>query len=168
MVKHILVPLDGSEYSEKALGFAIDLAQTTGARISLLTVILRFGVVLPSRQQLEESSRSHIRDYLHPIRDRLVEQGLQVSAHVDFGNPADAIADFANQEKVDLIVMSTHGVGSRGAYALGSVAMKVVQIAPCPVTMYRTVEAASASRHTAQERLGHHLSVTVSDKVSAS
>ncbi|MBI4198513.1 MAG: universal stress protein [Chloroflexi bacterium] len=158
MIKHILVPLDGSEYSEKALDVARELAQLAGAHVSLLTVILRFGAVLPSQWQLQESSQAHIRQYLHPIRERLAQQGLDVSAHVDFGNPADAIADFARQEGVDLIVMSTHGVGSRSNYALGSVALKVLQIAPCPVTMRRVVEPASHLRATGQERLGRSLS----------
>ncbi|MBI4339671.1 MAG: universal stress protein [Chloroflexi bacterium] len=158
MIKHILVPLDGSEYSEKALGFGAEMARATGARVSLLTVILRFGVVLPGQRQLEESSQRPIHEYLHPLQGRLAAQGLGVTAHVDFGNPADAIADFARQENVDLIVMSTHGVGNRSTYALGSVALKVLQVAPCPVTMLRVVEPASARRATAQERLGSRLS----------
>ncbi len=159
MIKHILVPLDGSAYAEKALVVAQDLAHSTGAHVSLLTVILRFGSVLPSQRQLEESSQAHIRQYLHPIRDRLAQDGLDVSAHVDFGNPADAIADFARQEGVDIIVMATHGIGNRSTYALGSVALKVLQIAPCPITMLRVVEVASISRATSQERLGRSLSV---------
>ncbi|MBI4310927.1 MAG: universal stress protein [Chloroflexi bacterium] len=158
MVKHILVPLDGSEYAEKALDFAQTLALATKAHISLLTVIMRFGAVLPNQRQLEASSHAHITEYLHPIRDMLARNGLDVSAHVDFGNPADAIADFARQESVDLIVMATHGVGSRSTYALGSVALKVLQIAPCPVTMKRVVEPASRHRVTSQERLGSSLS----------
>ncbi|MBI4202201.1 MAG: universal stress protein [Chloroflexi bacterium] len=154
MIRHILVPLDGSEYSEKALVFASELARTTGAHISLLTVILRFGAVLPNQRQLEESSHFQVHQYLQPIRERLTSEGLDVSASVDFGNAADAIADFARQEGVDLIVMSTHGIGSRSTYALGSVALKVLQIAPCPVTMQRVVEPASSRRPTAQARLG--------------
>lgn len=160
MIKHILIPLDGSEYAEKALDFATELARITGAHLSILTVILRFGVVLPSQRLLEESSQVHIHEYLHPIRDRLAQTGLEVSAHVDFGNPADAIADFARQEGVNLIVMTTHGVGSRSTYAIGSVGLKVLQLSPCPVALQRVVEVASRRRVTSQERLGSSLSVT--------
>ncbi len=159
MIKHILVPLDGSEYAEKALSVAEDLARSTGARLSLLTVVLRLGAKLPGQQQMEENSEAHVRQYLDPTRSRLAQDGLDVSACVDFGNPADAIADFAERHNVDLIVMATHGVGARSTYALGSVALKVLQIAPCPITMLRVVEPASIRRVTSQERLGSSLSV---------
>ena len=159
MVDHILVPLDGSELSEKALNLGKDLARATGARMSIVTVVLRYGKSVPGQQELESESRKQIGDYLDPIRDQLTAEGLQAVSSVEFGNPADAIADFAKREGVDLIITSTHGVGRSAKYALGSTALKVLQIAPCPVTMLQVTEAASISRSTAQERLGAFLSV---------
>lgn len=160
MLDHILVPLDGSELSERALNLGKDLARATGARMSIVTVVLRYGESVPGQLKLEAESRKQIGDYLNPIRDQLTAEGLQAVSSVEFGNPADAIAEFAKREGVDLIIMSTHGVGSGAKYALGSTALKVLQIAHCPVTMLQISEAASVSKYTAQERLGDYLSVT--------
>ncbi len=160
MYTRILVPLDGSEYAERALSHVQDVAHAFGARVSLLTVMLRYGPYHPMLERMEEVSREHISGYLKPIEERLRAAGIKVSSHIQSGEPADAIAEFASNASVDLIAMSTYGVGSRGRYFLGSVALALIQIAPCPVTLIRTVEPASLSKGTAQETLGQHLSLT--------
>ena len=136
MFKHILVPLDGSEQAERALAYARELVQATGARLTLLTVILRFQHSLPRIEHLEETSRRLALDYLEPVAEKL-PAGVRCDLRVTFGEPAEAITTLARDENVDLIVMSTHGTGATGRDALGSVALKVLRTAPCPVTMVR-------------------------------
>lgn len=136
MFSHVLVPLDGSEYSERALNYAVDIAKSTGATVSLLTVILRYPLPnLPRAAELDEHSRKLAEEYLAskagPLGNIVAKQTVM------FGEPAQCITEYAESEGVDLIAMSTHGIGATGKYALGSVAMKVLMTAPCPVLMVR-------------------------------
>jgi len=139
---HLLVPLDGSEYSQRALATATDLARVTGARITLLGVIWRPQAPgVPHVEKLDDQSRKRVHDYLETLAAPVRKAGVaQVDAEVRFGQPADEIAHVAADAGVDLILMSTHGLGASGRYALGSVALKVLMSAPAPVLMVRIPE----------------------------
>ena len=138
MVKSILVSLDGSEYSERALTIARELAKATGARIDLISVALRFKEAhVPPVEKLDEQTRQRILDYLMPHLDAIKQDGIQAGGHIAHGAPSEEIVRQAKETAADLIVMSTHGIGATGLHALGSVAMKVLQTAPCPVLMVR-------------------------------
>lgn len=139
MFSHVLVPLDGSEYGARALAYAQGLANEAGARISLLTVLLRpdpgSAPVVP---KLDEQSRKSAEGHLEQTAATVRERGsAPVSTTVELGEPAERITEFARSQGVDLIVMSTHGLGATGRYAIGSVALKVLMTAPCPVFMVR-------------------------------
>jgi len=140
MFEHLLVPLDGSSYAERALAYAEQLAATTGAHITLLSVLLRpQSAEAPHVGKLDEQSRDRLQAELTAVaREVSARSGAaNVDVAVLFGEAAAQIADFAESHGVDLIVMSTHGLGATGRYALGSVALKVLMIAPCPVFMVR-------------------------------
>ena len=147
MIRHILVTLDGSEYSERALDHARELAQATGARLTLFSVVLRpDSPHTPTVPKLDEDSRKRALAYLVRKAGPLREAGLEnVATEVRFGEPASLIADLAAEQGVDLIAMSTHGLGASGRYALGSIAFKVLMTAPCPVFMVRIPEMTRAS-----------------------
>ena len=140
MFQHLLVPLDGSEYAERALTYAEKLAERFGSRLSLLSVLLRpVSPGAPRISRLDEQSRERLKGQLEGTAAEVRERsGLQaVQTDVCFGEPAEQIMEFAQSHGVDLIVMSTHGLGATGRYALGSVALKVLMTAPCPVFMVR-------------------------------
>ena len=139
MVSHLLVPLDGSEYGARALAYAEGLAKETGAKISLLTVLLRpVSENAPVVPKLDEQSRKFAEGHLEQTAATVRERGpAPVSTAVEFGEPAERITEYARSQGVDLIVMSTHGLGATGRYAIGSVALKVLMTAPCPVFMVR-------------------------------
>ncbi len=145
MISSILVPLDGSEYSERALGQALEVAKPMGARIELLSVVLRLKQAhVPPVESLDERIGQAVSDYLAPHIERIKQAGLEAVSKVEYGEPSEAIVSEARQAKADLIVMSTHGIGATGLHALGSVAMKVLQTAPCPVLMVRIPDHGSA------------------------
>lgn len=149
MFKAILVPLDESAYAERALRYAEDLSRLDGSRLRLL--------VVSPREYDPNSAESHSADpvtrlqstrparaerYLAEQTERLREGGLDaVDAEVRYGETATCIVDAARDSGSELIVMSTHGLGASGRYALGSVAFKVLMTAPCPVFMVRIQEA---------------------------
>lgn len=143
MFSHILVPLDGSEYGERALAQAEELARVTGARLTLFSVLLRPEAVGGDEHlrvaKLDEQSRNRLLGELEETSSAVKERtGIDtVDVEVEFGEPAHHIAEYASSHDIDLIVMSTHGLGATGRYALGSVALKVLMAAPCPVFMVR-------------------------------
>jgi nucleotide-binding universal stress UspA family protein len=142
MFQSILVPLDGSDYSERALATGLELARLSGAKITLLTVILGYkDAHVPAVERLDQQARDRAEAYLAPFLEDAHQAGFDVSSHVGHGDPAQEIVAAARDSSADLIVMSTHGIGATGRHALGSVAMKVLQDSDCPVLMVRIPEA---------------------------
>lgn len=144
MFNHILVPLDESPYSERALAYAEEMVKASGGELSLLVVVAGVPAEVDSdpvaRRQAERPERAE--RYLQEQAEKLKGRGFtSVTTEVRFGDTADCIVDAAQEKNVDVIAMSTHGLGNTGRYALGSVALKVLMTAPCPVFMTRIQEA---------------------------
>ena len=135
-IHHILTPTDFSDPSQQVVTSAFELAQTFGAKLSLLHVIevpvYAIEVSLPL-EDLERDARQKLA-LLHP------EAG---AAHVDvtrlvvLGVPYQRILETVAAEQVDLIVMATHGRTGLAHLVMGSVAERVVRLAPCPVLTIR-------------------------------
>ena len=154
--KRILVPLDGSPLAERALPVAISLAQRYGSEILLVRVLeipkptpptshpeVTIGWVREARTQAHQEAQS----YLDAQQQEVYRQGIEVRALMRDQSPAEDIIQVASSEKVDLIVMSTHGQGGLARGDFGSVADKVARHSPCPVLLvrYASPEMASAS-----------------------
>ncbi|NTU65151.1 MAG: universal stress protein [Chloroflexi bacterium] len=97
--------------------------------------------MLPPRTVDEDVERrrveSDLRDYLRGIEHQLAREGVTVSSEVRFGRPAEEIISFANDMKIELIAMSTHGRSGLARWAYGSVADRVLHAARCPVLLVR-------------------------------
>lgn len=138
MYKSLLIPLDGSEYSERALATGLELARLTGAKVIVSTVVLAYkDAHVPEVPKLEAQTRQRAENYLKSFVDEGRAAGFEIEPDVRHGDPADEILGAAKEHSVDLIVMSTHGIGAEGRHALGSVALKVLQTAECPVLLVR-------------------------------
>jgi len=140
--KHILVPIDFSEYADYALDYAIELAQKLQARLTLLhameTTPLEVAESATRRslsdwQELETSAEQRMAASLKHIQD----VGLQGETLIVRGDPFQSILDTAQDKEADLIVMGTQGHTGLTHVLLGSVAEKVVRLAPCPVLVTR-------------------------------
>jgi nucleotide-binding universal stress UspA family protein len=144
-IQHILVPIDFSGYAEQALEYAIGLARKLSARLTLLHVVnmMPLGVVdgtaLPYSyiQELEAEVQRGMETY----RQRVQDAGLEGTVLVESGTPFQCIVDTARDQHVDLIVMGTHGRTGLAHVFLGSVAEKVIRLAPCPVLVTRETAA---------------------------
>lgn len=143
-VQRILVPLDGSELSERALPLASALAQKFGSEITLLRVLdvppPGLGTRYPENHWMREalqSSHRETQEYLDAKRTELAGQGIRTRALVRDGSPAEDILLVAADEQIDLIVMSSHGMGGPSPWTAGSVAHKILQHSPCPVLLVR-------------------------------
>jgi nucleotide-binding universal stress UspA family protein len=127
------------------LEYAIGLASKLGARLTLLHVIQSppwggadMDVTLPYAyiqyiQVLEAESAHSMQAYL----ERVTAAGLEGEIAVVYGVPFHEIIATAKTQQVDLIVMGTHGRTGLQHVLLGSVAEKVVRLAPCPVLVVR-------------------------------
>lgn len=143
MYKRILVPLDGSPLAEAALPHAEQLALQFDANVVLLRVVVSpYAIVAPdlvlagydpNQPELEGQAEQ----YLQGIVGRLAAKGIRAKTlHAD-GPVAEAILECAGSEKVDLIVMSTHGRGGVSRWVYGSVADRVLQASACPILLIR-------------------------------
>lgn len=142
--KRILVPVDGSDLSKKALEKALSLAKEFGSRVTILHVNENVpaswgfpgmeGIEIPEekiKQQAEEYAENLLDDY----REISKKTGLEVHTDVIFGNPANEIIEASRD--FDLIVMGTHGRGGLLHLLIGGTAEKVVRHACCPVFLIR-------------------------------
>jgi universal stress protein A len=141
-VHHVLVPLDFSTYAEQALDYAIALAQKLQARVTLLHVIQPPAVVnvkgglWPTSTFLQDLEAAVTRD-MEGYLARVTAAGLEGEMVVVHGVPFQEILDTAKARQVDLIIMGTHGRTGLTHVFLGSVAERVVRLAPCPVLVAR-------------------------------
>jgi universal stress protein A len=155
--RHLLVPTDFSEPANHALRYAVEEARLHQAKITLVHVLPPdartrvhyvtgapfetaqggFDPVVGGSALLSEPAvvrRDQGEEALTQLRD-LVATAVQGPSDIAVatGHPADAIVRIAQERSVDLIVMSTHGRTGLPHVLLGSVAEKVVRLAPCPV-----------------------------------
>ena len=139
MYKKILAPLDGSELAERALEhIKIVTEGSRASKVVLLQVIP--WPAHPAHTLSDELIRSEgekaeagARDYLTRVADSLKADGIAVETDIVHGGPAEEILDYATQNKVDLIVMSTHGRSGVSRWVFGSVAERVLRHSATPV-----------------------------------
>ena len=146
MFKKILVPLDGSKLSERALGPALALAQQVGGEVILLSVpVLKHmfvmdkaghGLLLPDDSR--KDSQRELTEYLQTVVESQTHPEFTLRTKVIDGDEASVIVDTAVAENIDLIVMSTHGRSGFQHWLLGSITERVLHSAPCPVLIVRS------------------------------
>lgn len=142
MIKSLLVPLDGSEASERALPWAVDLATKLQAEIILLRVgrepSLLEGQDLMSLENFTSKQEQDCREYLHQVKTSLKANAyVNVWVEYAFGPASREIVSKAAQLNASMIVMNSHGRDGLARWWMGSVAEKVTRHSPCPVLLVR-------------------------------
>jgi len=143
-LSRILVPVDFSECGRKALQYAMPLARQYGGSLILQYVVqepypvTEFGGM--ALAQMEADLSANATTELEKFADAEVRPQISAKTVVVVGSPELEIVDLAKSEKVDLIVMSTHGRTGLQHMFLGSVVENVVRHAPCPVLVVREKE----------------------------
>jgi nucleotide-binding universal stress UspA family protein len=146
MFKHILLPLDGSQFAEAAFPAVVLLAQQFHSKVTLFQVVQSPNVMPHAGGtayaemliDLNEYSRSEVDVYLKTQKAWLERQVESVALSIVQYEPvAEAILDAVDTLKVDTIVMSTHGRGGLSRWMYGSVADKVLRHATVPVLLIR-------------------------------
>jgi universal stress protein A len=148
LLRTILVPIDLSPRSTRALASAQEFASAFGASIDLLYVWSAPALVAPesvitgvgvNEQPLLEWIRHSASEHLTKFEADARESGIAVrSSLCESGDPASTIIERASAGKYDLLVLGTHGRTGLSHVIMGSVAEKVVRRAPCPVLTVRS------------------------------
>lgn len=131
----IVVPLDGSELSEKAVPYAVTIARATDARL-LFCTIWEEGeraliANLPDQaEDLFKQGTEHYESYLAGVANQV--EGVEVATEVLLGAPAEAIQRVLEQRDPRLLVIATHGRSGLSRWHYGSVASKLAREAPAP------------------------------------
>jgi universal stress protein A len=142
----ILIPIDFSGYSKKALTYAIPFAEKFHASIDLIYVVepmvypadFSFGQV--GFPNVEEEMRKRGEAELKHLVEKEIRGRIASRTFVRTGKPFYEINQFAEEESIDLIIIATHGHSGMEHILFGSTAEKVVRKAPCPVLVVREGE----------------------------
>ena len=140
MYQKILVPLDGSTFSESIVAIARGLIFDCKGTPDLIL----YTVVEPFRNQpfrsgddwnekMKLEAEKVARNYLEQLAARLSSEGIKARVVIDFGDPAQAIMDYVKKNGVDLIMMSTHGRSGLSRMVFGSVADRIIHHSVVPV-----------------------------------
>lgn len=149
----ILVGIDGSQHAEKALDYALDLAERYSANIVLLSVVPPVTLPIFSREPItgvvdifpvwagtyyDELRASYEKVLAEALeKAKKIKPNLNVSTKLAEGRPADKIIETAKEGNFDLIVLGSRGLGGIEEFLLGSVSHKVVNEAECPVLVVK-------------------------------
>ena len=135
-IETILVPLDFSAHSHRALEYAIDLAKLLDSRIHLVHS-LHLPVDLRMTGDWWTQMRQAPLEGLDVCMRQVTAAGLECETHLSDEAPSEAIVQLAEEVAADLIVMGSRGLSGIQHVLLGSVAERTVRTAPCPVLTIR-------------------------------
>ena len=150
MIKNILVPIDGSEHSNNALKFGLDLAEKYSAKLTLLSVaqpVVVTGPMFITQPMMPPTSTAMYVQAIESAHKKMLEDtynrakaekpDVKISKRLVNGRPADRIVEIADKENFDLIVIGSRGVGGVKKFFLGSVSDRVADEAHCPVLIVK-------------------------------
>ncbi len=142
-MRKLLVPIDSSENSMRALDFALGVARDNGP-VELCLVIAQekpivYGEVevYLSTEKAEAMLREHAQELLRPAIEKAKAASVAYTTAVLVGDIAPSIVRHAEEAGCSSIVMGTHGRTAIGSLLMGSVAMKVVHLSKLPVTLVK-------------------------------
>jgi nucleotide-binding universal stress UspA family protein len=135
----ILVPVDGSEFSLKAVESACDLAK---AQPFSVLILMSVGIELPELEEgrfIADKMKAQAEAALAQAKEVARKCGAKAEVFLAIGpSPAEEIVQVAKDEKADLIVIGSRGLAGRTSSFLGSTASKVVTYSPCSVLVVKT------------------------------
>jgi len=140
-MRRLLVAVDGSEPSNRACKMAADIAGRFGAKLVLAHVIPP--LPYPSEtyganfESLAEIDRKAAEAVLKQARDSLAGFSVEIERRVLWGSPADVLAELANADDIDCVVIGSRGRGSAARALLGSTSNQLLHLCTKPVLVVR-------------------------------
>lgn len=142
----VLVPIDGSIHSMEALKVAMDFVKIKGASINVISVVPYIGGM--EDHEISPARRERTMEGIEKQADKAVKQACDILGSENISSSCaktvvtsvsvpDAIIDFAETEKIDLIIMGSRGLSTSSRFKMGSVATQVVKYAPCSIYLVK-------------------------------
>jgi len=136
-INHILLPVDGSSYSNNATQYALYLAKLSGAQVTAVCCYEWLGHMEEISEKvvngLKENCANHASGVLAETAKTMRDGGIELQTEVAQGAPGKILSNLAKSKKYDLIVMGSHGHSDIAGLFLGSVTHKVLNTIYCPV-----------------------------------
>jgi len=138
-VKKIIVAYDGSKGSQQALAWAVTLAEKFGAEITAVTVVKppEFSPTVSEIDEYYEDAKKYYQPLFAKVREYGERSNLRIKTELLKGHPAESIVKYAYDQKADLIITGTRGLGGFKTLVIGSVAQKVASYSKVPVLIVR-------------------------------
>ncbi len=139
----VLVPVDGSKNSERAVAYAIGFIANSKAPVELHLLNVQLPIVSGGvrmffkREDIEAYYQDSGQEALRAVRERLDQAGQGYVQQVRVGPLGETIGDYVKEQGCDHIVMGTRGLSAVSGMVLGSVATKVIHLADAPVTLVK-------------------------------
>ena len=134
----ILVAIDGSESAKKAFTTSIYLASVSNCRIDVIHVVsCEFGGDSAASLELVEDLKIKANSMLEEYKKYALEKDIRPKFMLEIGDPANMIIEIVNSKDYDLVVLGTRGMNVFKELVLGSVSIKVMNHAKCPVMVVR-------------------------------
>ena len=148
MIKKILTAIDGSKLADKALDFALDLAEKYAAEVQITTVLEEPAISLVAQGMFyaptsTEKYLKEVNEFYKKVLSEALNKAkkfkpkLNVTTKLLRGRAADKIVETAKQDDFDLVVIGGRGLGGIKEFFLGSVSDRVADEAPCPVLIVK-------------------------------
>lgn len=148
LYSNILVPYDGSTYSQKALKMAVNMARAFESSLHLINVIDVSAVSPPGQirskdtrktlDQIKNTVKTSVESYLQKIQKEYEDSGVIVKGFVLEGDVTGKLLKFIQDHNIDLVIIGSRGLsGVSKMMALGSVSRKISELAKCPVIIVR-------------------------------
>ena len=153
----ILIALDASEHSERALDFVTRMRWPAGSRVMVLSVLQPVAGALSAYEPsvasagLLEEQRGRLEEVVARAEGTLRESGFSTEGRVVAGDPREALVQTARSERADLLVVGSHGHSGLTKLMLGSVSSHVVTHAPCSVLVVKQTPRAPGGGKERQE-----------------
>jgi nucleotide-binding universal stress UspA family protein len=147
----ILLPIDFSSSSQAALEIAADLAQHFHAQLYLVNVIPFFPTttlpdLIPETEFIQEA-RTFAEQHLAKCHTTLTARKVKATCNVEVGNDiVGNIMDAVEREKIDMVIISTHGISGWRPLVFGSIAEKIIKLVQCPLLLLRSANPESAEK----------------------
>ena len=146
MPNSVLVPVDGSNFAEHALPYALGIARRTGASLHLALVHVPTEILSPSypladaMESRDAELREHDTAYMEALVERLRPSGVELHPVLLRGRVGTALSEYVEENGMDLVVMTTHGRGGLQRAWLGSTADSLIRHCMIPILLVRPSE----------------------------
>ena len=133
----ILVAIDGSDYSNKALLHACNIARTQQSKLILMYVIEKSTLNLLDKKEYLRLVKDFGKTVLEKSQKTCIQYGIESTVLLKEGNVANEIIKYAKTGNCNLIIMGNRGFGATTRFLLGSVSQKVAANSPCSVMIIK-------------------------------